>query len=203
MPPTKRLKPDAEWWQEKDTPLRVDGRLTGPEADTVRAAAHGGDGVLDALRRVITIAARSDADLRASQARERALQAHVDTLQTHIDTLQATITDHRAAYTSMAKSYAALVNYLRDLATIQANTAKSAANIAADNAAVRSSIIQAVSGIASTQAHIAETLSSLDPAVHFLNGLIDGLPPALLDPTLLRSDSDVVDVQRTQSAAPS
>lgn len=176
----------THWTQAIGTPIRLDCILTGYDADVLRAAAKGSERQMEALRRVIGAAAKSDEDARTAIATEKALRSQI---AAHQSTIKGLV----SAYTAMAASYEAMVKHLEIVTAFQQRTATAAETVVRDSNDIRSRLIRATDALdantARQKAAIDAQAGMLDAAdrirddAAYLNGLVDALSAILPPPT--------------------
>lgn len=138
-------------------------RLFGPDADALRAVAHPGDTVPEALRRFITMALLKRQELLAAEERERACQANYQALS--------------EAYQGLVDAYTILIAQLPAVLTAQQETAAAATAVADDCAVVRHAMVTLAREVhtdtVAVVARNAAILDDLEATTRFLNAVVD------------------------------
>ncbi|MCW2240754.1 hypothetical protein [Azospirillum canadense] len=168
------------WARATGTFIRLDGRLTGPDADFLRAASRDGDTPMDTVRRLLADHFTLDTAHRALAARESALTADLTRMA---DSLEAM----RDVFIALQKSHDGMVAFLQRLTDVQQGTARDARTIAAEVAVVRGTLIDAISSTSAAQQQALDAnalsvsaLQKIEDAATYLNGLVDALVQTIL-----------------------
>ena len=182
-PPPSPPPPPQTWRNAPPgTPVNVNSRLTGLEADILRAVSHQDDSVMDAVKRALNIAAHNDAALRAFKIREREDQERIQELIAQVAIANVSLTNLATAYTGLQQCHDAMVKHLEAVTAFQQRTATAAESVASNATDTRSRLIRAINALeanTTAQRQAVDSQSRFRDDVAYLNGLVDSLTTLL------------------------
>lgn len=172
----------------------MNSRLTGLEADILRAVSHQDDSVMDAVKRALNIAAHNDAALRAFKVREWEDQERIQELIAQVAIANVSLTNLATAYTGLQQCHDAMVRHMETVIALQQQNANAFASAINDT---RSRLIRAINTLEAntaaqkqlieSQSHVATALSDAGSLFHndvaYLNNLLDALTTLLTPPS--------------------